>query len=291
MASTRLLREPAGLLELRLARLVRRLQLVHAGVDLLPLALTRLGLLLAQRGEPRLELGLLLGERLVDAIVQGLQLAPLRVDRLLHVRLRLARGLPKLGAELLELHPRGVGLADQLRVDDLAREATERRPAQRSEAGVDRRHPHLVDVGDDGGLARGQRGRDLVDEVHAHAGLEQVVHQPAEAADVRAHRDADRASEQPDEAAGDDAHERADRSAVRRLADRHGPRGVLRDHGRRVQGDVAVPVQVLEGGQPLERCSLRVEHRDQDLVAHFSWLLSLRRDGSRRSSGASRPPG
>ncbi len=63
-----LLREPAGLVELGLARLVRRLQLVHAGVDLLSLALTRLALLLSQRGEARVELGLLLGERLVDAI-------------------------------------------------------------------------------------------------------------------------------------------------------------------------------------------------------------------------------
>ena len=54
--------------------------------------------------------------------------------------------------------------------------------------------------------------RDLVDEVDAHAGVEQVVHQPAEAADVRAHRDARRATEQPDEAAGDHADERSDRT-------------------------------------------------------------------------------
>ena len=226
----------------------------------LPLALTRLGLLLAQRGEARLELGLLLCERLVDALHEGLQLAPLRSDRPLDVRLRLADGLPKLGSELLELHPCGVGLGDQLRVDDIDGEATERRPAERRESGVDRRHPQLVDVRDNGGLARGQRGRDLVDEVHAHAGLEQVVDQPAHAADVGADRDADRAAEQPDEGAGHDANERPDRSLLLRLADRHGPRGVLGDDGRGVQGDVAIPMEVLEGGQPLECCSLRVEH-------------------------------
>ena len=152
----RLLREPAGLGELRLARLVRRLQLSHAGLDLLPLALTRLGLLLAQRGEARLELGVLLSDRLVDAIHQGIELASLPIDRLLHVRLRLARGLAKLGAKLIELRPRGLGLADQLVIDDIAREATEGRPSQRPEAGVDRRHPRLIDVRDDSDLARRQ---------------------------------------------------------------------------------------------------------------------------------------
>ena len=72
----------------------------------------------------------------------------------------------------------------QLAVDEhLAGEAAERPRAQRPEPGGWPGSPSLVDVGDDCGLAGGEEGADLLDEVDAEADLEQVVGEPAEAAE------------------------------------------------------------------------------------------------------------
>ena len=158
----RTVREPAGLVELGLAcASCEAFSSSMRASICCPLALTRLGLLLAQRGEPRLELGV--RPRRAPCWMRsrsGLQLALLRVDRLLQLRLGLARGFAGVRpSSCVELRSAASVSRISCVVDDLAREAAERRPAQRPEAGVDRRHPGLVDVGDDGGLAGGQRGR------------------------------------------------------------------------------------------------------------------------------------
>ena len=190
---------------------------VHAGVDALPLALARRGLLLAQRGEPRLELGVLLIDRRADAVVERLELASaalsIAFSTFALASPAVSRSSAPEAARARRARRRSRGPAPCRRSRRRRRKVVAPNAPRRASTGVTQVSSTSATTAAVPGI---ERGRDLVDEVEAHAGLEQVVHDPAEAADVGADGDAGRSSDQPDETAGDDADERSRAARDRR---------------------------------------------------------------------------
>jgi hypothetical protein len=149
-----------------------------------------------------------------------------------------------------------------LGVDDLAARAADDGAAHGLHAGVERRHPLLLDLGHYGGLAGFQALGRLAQEVASDDGDAPVVQAAGERSVARADHEAHRPAEQAEKAAGDQAHARAERALIRGLLDGDLAVGVLGDHRIGVQGHGALGVQLLEDARPVVRLLLSVEYND-----------------------------
>ena len=111
-----------------------------------------------------------------------LQLLLHRLDFLLQLGLALGSRLPQFVVELLQLGLKRGQLAHQLILDDFRAQAPEDQPTQCAKSGIHWSLPGLLHLGHYGGLTRDQGLRHLVDKVDVDPGLGQIDNQSSQTA-------------------------------------------------------------------------------------------------------------